>query len=99
MGWITPSHVVKQIGWIPPSYFIRSHAAVPIKPSSDINDLHTLEITGPFIKKPRTFKLGELKSAQQVGDRLGPVNRLPIGMTPRVCSRIILHTRGAVPVG
>jgi len=60
----TPTDLLERHGYVTPNdlYFIRSHAAVPIKPDPKIDEKHTLEICGPFTKKPTTFTLKELKS-------------------------------------
>lgn len=60
----TPIDLLENHGYVTPNdlYFVRSHAAVPIKHSANIENEHKLEIAGPYIRKPQTFSLRELKN-------------------------------------
>lgn len=60
----TPITLLETNGYVTPNtlFFIRAHTAVPIKPDANIDQKHTLEICGPYVKKPTTFTLAELKS-------------------------------------
>lgn len=63
----TPIDLLEDHGYVTPNdlFFIRSHHPVPIKPDPKIDEKHKLEICGPFIRKPTTFTLADLKSKFQ----------------------------------
>lgn len=60
----TPMDLLETHGFVTPSdlYFIRAHAAVPIRPSKNIENEHTIEICGEYTKTPQTFTLKDLKT-------------------------------------
>jgi len=60
----TPTDLLEEHGYVTPNdlFFVRSHHEVPIKPDPQIDEKHTLEICGPFIRKPTTFSLADLKT-------------------------------------